>query len=102
MKSSTIIVGCLLLTSCGLFTSDQTSGIVEVITRIEMEGGLTPAQADALRAAVMTDTGEPWYVQVGRVVLEVGLAVLGVRWWRGPSATLAERAARLAARQSND
>ena len=36
----------------------------------------------------------------GKIVLEVGLAVAGVRLWRGPSASLAERAARVAARKA--
>lgn len=102
MRSTTIIIVCLLLTSCGIFTADQVQGIVEVIDAIEEQGGLTPMQAEALRTAVMANTGEPWYLQMGRVVLEVGLAVAGVRWWRGPAAAPAERVARIAARAKVD
>jgi hypothetical protein len=57
-------------------------------------------QAEALRQAIMANTGEPWWMQLGRVALEVGLAVAGVRMWRGPAATTAERAARMAARKA--
>jgi len=39
-------------------------------------------------------------MQLGKIALEVGLAVAGVRLWRGPSASVAERAARVAARKS--
>lgn len=102
MKSTTIIIVCLLLTSCGIFTADQVQSIVEVIDNIEAQGGLTPMQAEALRTAVMANTGEPWYLQIGRVVLEVGLAVAGVRLWRGPAAAPAERVARIAARAKVD
>lgn len=102
MRSTTIIIVCLLLTSCGIFTADQVQGIVEVIDAIEQQGGLTPMQAEALRTAVMANTGEPWYLQIGRVVLEVGLAVAGVRLWRGPAAVPAERVARIAARAKVD
>ena len=96
-----MIFACLLLTSCGIFSQEQVQGIVDVINQIELEGGLTPMQAEALRQAVMSNTGEPWYLQVGRVVLEVGLAVAGVRWWRGPAAPMAERVARLAAKKAD-
>ena len=102
MRTTTAIVACMLLTSCGIFTADQVQGIVEVIDTIEQQGGMTPMQAEALRTAVMANTGEPWYLQVGRVVLEVGLAVAGVRWWRGPAAPAAERVARIAARAKID
>ena len=50
-----------------------------------------------MRQAMQTSSGEPWYMQLGRVALEVGLAVAGVRMWRGPSATSAERVARVIA-----
>ena len=98
MRTTTIIVACMLLTSCGIFTADQVESITQVISQIEAQGALTATQADALRQAVMTNTGDPWWLQVGRVVLEVGLAIAGVRWWRGPSATAAERAARITAK----
>lgn len=102
MRTTLIVLSCLLLTSCGIFTADQVQGIVEVIDTIEAQGGLTAMQAEALRTAVMANTGEPWYLQVGRVVLEVGLAVAGVRLWRGPAAAPAERVARIAARAKVD
>jgi len=102
MKTTLAILGCMLLTSCGIFTPDQVQGIVEVIDKIETQGGLTAMQAEALRTAVMANTGEPWYLQIGRVVLEVGLAVAGVRLWRGPAAAPAERIARIAAKANID
>ena len=101
MRTTFIIFVCLLLTSCGIFSPEQVQGIVDVINQIEGQGGLTPMQAEALRQAVLTNTGDPWYLQVGRVVLEVGLAVAGVRWWRGPAAPMAERIARIAAKKAD-
>jgi len=102
MRTTFIIVACMLLTSCGIFTPEQVNSIAETINQIEDQGGLTSIQAEALRSAVLTNTGEPWYLQVGRVVLEVGLAVAGVRWWRGPAASPAERVARIAAKAKID
>jgi len=61
---------------------------------MQEQGTVTASQAEALREALLVNTGEPWYQQLGRLVLEVGLAVAGVRVWRGPSATRAERVAR--------
>ena len=100
MRTTFIIFVCLLLTSCGIFTPEQVNSIVETINQIEDQGGLTSIQAEALRNAVMANTGEPWYLQVGRVVLEVGLAVAGVRLWRGPAAPMSERVARIAAKKA--
>ena len=88
----------LTLCSCGLFTNEQIEAAITVINRLAEDGKITGEQAEAMRQALMTNTGEPWYMQIGRVVLEVGLAVAGVRLWRGPTATAAERVARLSAR----
>ena len=87
----------LTLCSCGLFTNEQIEAAVTVINQLAEDGKITGEQAEAMRQALMTNTGEPWYMQIGRVVLEVGLAVAGVRLWRGPSATLLERNTRRAA-----
>jgi hypothetical protein len=97
MRTICIFVPCLLLAGCGIFNPEQVFGITDVINQIETQGGLTSMQAEALRQAVMANTGEPWWMQLGKVVLEVGLAVAGVRLWRGPSATAAERVARATA-----
>jgi len=67
---------------------------LDIINQMEQQNTVTSAQAEALREALLTNTGDPWYMQLGRVALEVGMAVLGVRMWRGPSATAAERIAR--------
>ena len=97
MRTIYILVPCLLFAGCGLLDAGQAQTVNDVITQIEAQGALTAAQAEALRQAVITNTGEPWWMQLGKVVLEVGLAVVGVRVWRGPAATGAERAARIAA-----
>ena len=97
MRTVYILVSCLLLAACGTLTLDQANGIVDVINEIERDGALSRVQAAALREAVLADSGEPWWIQAGKVILEVGLAVAGVRLWRGPAATTAERAARIAA-----
>jgi outer membrane murein-binding lipoprotein Lpp len=94
MRTLYIIAPCLLLAGCGIFNPQQVESIVSTINTIESQGALTSSQAEALRQAVMANTGEPWWIQIGRVALEVGLAVVGVRLWRGPSATTDERLAR--------
>ena len=88
---------CMALCSCGLFSSEQVQAALDIINQMEAQNTVTAAQAEALREALVTNTGEPWYMQAGRLVLEVGMAVRGVRMWRGPSATSAERVARRAA-----
>jgi len=100
MRTTFAITCCALLAGCGLLSSDQATGIVEVINSIEQQGGLTAIQAEALRQAVLQNSGDPWWQQLTLGILEVALAVAGVRWIRGPAATASERAARIAARKS--
>lgn len=90
-----------LFTSCGLFDSGQVEAAMQAISQLEAAGTVTSAQAQALREALQANTGDPWYFQVGRVVLEVALAIAGVRLWRGPAAGAAERVARAAARSAS-
>lgn len=84
--------------SCGILDSGQVDFAMQVVSQMENAGTVTAVQANALREALATQSVEPWYYQIGRVVLEVGLAVAGVRLWRGPAATAAERVARASAR----
>jgi Flp pilus assembly protein TadG len=91
----------LLLCSCGVFDTGQVELAMQVISQMESAGTVTATQAAALREALAANTGDPWYFQVGRVVLEVALAIAGVRLWRGPAASAAERVARVAARAAN-
>ena len=102
MRTTTVIVACMLLASCGILNPDQVQGVLEVVNSMQNQGSITAEQADALRQALLENSGEPWWQQVGRVVLEVGLAVAGVRLWRGPSASPAERVARIAAKAKVD
>jgi len=88
-----------LLTSCGTLDVGQVQAVTDVVNQLEANQAITMEQAEALRQAILTNTGDPWWLQLGKVVLEVGLAVAGVRLWRGPSASVAERAARVAARK---
>ena len=99
MRKLTIIVPCLLLAGCGLLDAGQVQAVTDVVNQLEASQAITMEQAEALRQAILTNTGEPWWMQLGKIALEVGLAVAGVRLWRGPSASAAERAARLAARK---
>jgi len=87
---------CLMLCSCGLFTNEQVEAALTVINSLAEDGKITGEQAEAMRQALMANTGEPWWMQGGKLVLEVALAIAGVRLWRGPSATAAERVARAA------
>jgi hypothetical protein len=89
-----MFLGAALLTGCGVLPADVVSSAVDVVNQLESASSITPEQADALRQAVSANTGEPWYYQVGRLALEVTLAITGVRIWRGPSATSVERIAR--------
>jgi|SRR5210317_299582 hypothetical protein len=89
-----------LFCSCGVFDTGQVELAMQVISQMESSGTVTATQAAALREALATNTGDPWYFQMGRVVLEVALAIAGVRLWRGPSASAAERVARAAARSA--
>ena len=101
MRKLTILVPCLLFAGCGLLDAGQVQAVTDVVNQLEANQAITMEQADALRQALLTNTGEPWWMQLGKIVLEVGLAVAGVRLWRGPSASVAERAARVAARKSS-
>jgi len=100
MRTLYILVPCLLLAGCGILDAGQVQAVTDVVNQLEANQAITMEQADALRQAILTNTGEPWWLQFGKVVLEVGLAIAGVRLWRGPSASVAERAARVAARKS--
>ena len=99
MRKLTILVPCLLFAGCGLLDAGQVQAVTDVVNQLEASQAITMEQAEALRQAILTNTGEPWWMQLGKIALEVGLAVAGVRLWRGPSASAAERAARLAARK---
>lgn len=101
MRKLYILVPCLLFAGCGLLDAGQVQAVNDVVNQLEANQAITMEQADALRQALLTNTGEPWWMQLGKIVLEVGLAVAGVRLWRGPSASVAERAARVAARKSS-
>lgn len=100
MRKLTILVPCLLFAGCGLLDAGQVQAVNDVVNQLEANQAITMEQADALRQALLANTGEPWWMQLGKIVLEVGLAVAGVRLWRGPSASVAERAARVAARKA--
>ena len=100
MKKTIAICSCLLLTGCGILDPELVQSSVGVIDQLEANQAITMEQAEALRQAIMANTSEPWWMQLGKVALEVGLAVAGVRMWRGPAATTAERAARMAARKA--
>jgi hypothetical protein len=100
MRTLYILVPCLLLAGCGILDAGQVQAVTDVVNQLEANQAITMEQAEALRQAILTNTGEPWWMQLGKIALEVGLAVAGVRLWRGPSASVAERAARVAARKS--
>lgn len=95
-----IILFCLLLAGCGVLPSHVVQSSIDVINQLEANQAITMEQAEAMRQALLANSGEPWWMQLGKIVLEVGLAVAGVRLWRGPSASAAERAARVASRKS--
>lgn len=100
MRTLYILVPCLLFAGCGLLDAGQVQAVTDVVNQLEANQAITMEQAAALRQALVDNAGEPWWMQIGKIVLEVGLAVAGVRLWRGPSASAGERAARIAARKS--
>lgn len=93
-----LVAVCLAFCSCGLFGGEAAQAALEIINQMEAQNAVTGAQAETLREALagLASSGEPWYLQIGRLGLEVGMALLGVRLWRGPSATPAERVVRRA------
>lgn len=90
-----------LATGCGVLDNEQTQAAIEIVNEMAKRGSMTAEQAEALVQALLANTGEPWWQQLLRVAVEVGLAVAGVRVWRGPAAGVAERAARLAAKKTS-
>jgi len=100
MRGLFMLGAATLLTSCGILDAGQVQAVTDVVSQLEANQAITMEQAEALRQAILTNTGEPWWMQLGKIALEVGLAVAGVHLWRGPSASVAERAARVAARKS--
>jgi hypothetical protein len=99
MKKLLIALCCLPLVGCGWLAPDHTQLALETIDRMLLQSVITPEQAEALKQALLTTAGPEWWVSLLQVVLEVGLAVAGVRIWRGPAATAAERIARAAAKK---
>lgn len=97
MKTALVLL-LLSLTSCGWLGPDHTELALQAIDRMYAQGVVTVEQAEALRQALAQTAGPQWWVSLAQVALEVGLAVLGVRLWRGPAATAAERVARAAAK----
>jgi hypothetical protein len=97
IAAATGLLALSTLAGCGILSNEHVETASRIIEQMQAQGSVTAEQAEALRQALQANTGEPWYTQLGRVVLEVGLAVVGVRMWRGPSATTAERVARLTA-----
>ena len=94
-----LLLPLLFLVSCGLLGPDHTELALKAINEMQTQGVVTMEQAEALRQALLaTVPGADWWVDVLRILLEVGLAFAGVRLWRGPSATAAERVARAAAK----
>lgn len=72
---------------------------LQAINQMHSEGVVTLEQAEALRQALMSQAPTTdWWIDAVRILIEVGLAVAGVRVWRGPAATAAERVARAAAK----
>lgn len=93
----TLLLLCLPLAGCGLLGPDHTDLALQTISRMLDEGVVTAEQAEALRQALLSTAGPEWWMSLVQVAIEVGLAVIGVRIWRGPAATTAERIARAAA-----
>jgi hypothetical protein len=94
-----ILLPLLFLVSCGLLGPDHTELALKAISEMQVQGVVTLEQAEALRQALLSNVpGTDWWIDVLRVLLEVGLAFAGVRMWRGPAATSAERVARATAK----
>lgn len=94
-----LLLLCLVpLAGCGWLAPDHTQLALETIDRMLAQQVVTPEQAEALKQALLTTAGPEWWVGVLQVAVEVGLAIIGVRVWRGPAATAAERIARAAAK----
>lgn len=89
------LTGLALLTACGTLSADHQRTALQVIEQLRAGNVITPEQAAALTQALLDSPGAAWWVELLQVLGSVGLALLGVRWQRGPVATTTERAARL-------
>lgn len=90
-------IAVLLLTSC--MTPSQQLAALEMLDRAERAGTITPEQYEELRQSILdAGTANFWQQLIGNVT-SVGLAVLGIRWQRGPSASSEERVARRSRRR---
>jgi hypothetical protein len=100
MTQTRIIVAyvavCLFLCSCGFLTNEQQTTALAVIDQMAYQGTITAEQRSALVQAILTGSAQSWWVQLINVVGGAALAYAGVQWRRGPVATPAERAARIA------
>lgn len=91
-----LFIVCVGLCSCGLLTSEQQQTALAVIDQMAYQGTITAEQRSALTQAILTGSAQSWWMQLVNIVGGAALAYAGVQWRRGPVATPAERAARIA------
>jgi len=69
MRTLYILVPCLLLAGCGILDAGQVQAVTDVVNQLEANQAITMEQADALRQAILTNTGEPWSVSYTHLTL---------------------------------
>jgi hypothetical protein len=96
MKTSLMILACLLLTSCGLLSPEQQQTALQTVDAMFSQGTITSVQAEALRQAILSGGQSAWWHDVGQVVLGAAMGYLGVQAAPGRAATLAAKKATVA------
>ena len=87
MKTITYVVvavACLLLAGCGLLSPEQQQTALQTVDAMVANGAATPAQAAAMREAILSGGQGAWWQQAATALVGAGLGYIGVRVQRGP------------------
>lgn len=90
-KWAAIVVGCMALSSCGIFDPAQQAQLIDEIARLEDGGLISGSIAGAMRDLIEGNgVGPIWQQGLGYGLAALS-AYLGVQWRRGTPATGEER-----------
>jgi len=84
VKTLLLACACLLLAGCGLLSPDQQKTALDVIDQMVIVGSATPAQAAAMREAVLGGGQMAFWQQIGLTIAGAVTAYAGVQMRRGP------------------
>ena len=95
MKTALLLCGAAIAAGCASLPPEHQAAALRVIEQLRATGTITTEQAAGLTQALLTAPASAWWQELLQILGSVGLALLGVRWQRGPVATASERAARI-------